>query len=62
MTQTINSLITLLNNLGQTFWAYAVVMFVQVSVLIILLLIVDLLLRKRVRAVFRYCLWMLVLL
>ena len=36
-------------------------MLVQSSVLIVLLLIIDFLLRKRVRAVFRYCLWMLVL-
>jgi beta-lactamase regulating signal transducer with metallopeptidase domain len=35
-------------------------MFVQSSVLIILLLIIDFMLRKKVRAVFRYCVWMLV--
>jgi beta-lactamase regulating signal transducer with metallopeptidase domain len=61
MNQAINTWITGLNNVGQGFWNYAVDIFIQSSVLIILLLIIDLLLRKRVRAIFRYCLWMLVL-
>ena len=60
MNQAINSWITALNSLGQGFWDYAADIFIQASVLIILLLIVDFLLRKRIRAVFRYCLWMLV--
>jgi beta-lactamase regulating signal transducer with metallopeptidase domain len=60
MNQAINTCITGLNNIGQGFWNYAVDIFIQSSVLIILLLIIDLLLRKRVRAIFRYCLWMLV--
>lgn len=60
MNQAINTSITGLNNIGQGFWNYAVDIFIQSSVLIILLLIIDLLLRKRVRAIFRYCLWMLV--
>jgi beta-lactamase regulating signal transducer with metallopeptidase domain len=59
MNQAINTCITGLNNIGQVFWDYAAGIFIQVSVLIILLLIVDFMLRKRVRAVFRYCLWML---
>ncbi len=60
MNQAINTCITGLNNIGQGFWNYAAGIFIQVSVLIVLLLIIDFLLRKRVRAVFRYCLWMLV--
>ncbi len=57
MNQVINTFITGLNNIGQGFWDYAAGVFIQVSILIILLLILDFLLRKRVRAVFRYCLW-----
>ncbi len=59
MNQAINTCITGLNNIGQGFWYYAAGICIQVSVLIVLLLIIDFLLRKRVRAVFRYCLWML---
>ena len=59
MNQAINTCITGLNNIGQGFWDYAAGVFIQASVLIILLLFVDFMLRKHVRAVFRYCLWML---
>ena len=59
MNQAINTCITGLNNIGRGFWDYAAGVSIQVSVLIVLLLILDFLLRKRVRAVFRYCLWML---
>jgi len=59
MNQAINTCITGLNNIGQGFWDYAAGVFIQASVLIVLLLILDFVLRKRVRAVFRYCLWML---
>lgn len=59
MNQAINICITVLNNLGQGFWNYAATIFIQSSLLILLLLIIDFVLRKRVRAVFRYCLWML---
>jgi beta-lactamase regulating signal transducer with metallopeptidase domain len=59
MNQAINTFITGLNGLGQGFWDNAADIFIQVSVLIVLLLIFDFILRKRVRAVFRYCLWML---
>jgi len=59
MNQVFNTCITGLNNIGQGFWNYASGVFIQASVLIILLLILDFMLRKRVRAVFRYCLWML---
>ena len=60
MNGTIGRLIAGLNIVGQWFWAYAGSMFIQVSVLILFLLVLDFLLRKRIRAVFRYCLWMLV--
>ncbi len=61
MTHVINNVLIGLNNLGRVFCNYAASVFVQSALLVILLLVVDLLLRKRVRAVFRYCLWMLVL-
>jgi beta-lactamase regulating signal transducer with metallopeptidase domain len=57
MNEAINTCITGLNNIGQGFWDYAAGTFIQASVLIVLLLIIDFMLRKRVRAVFRYCLW-----
>jgi len=60
MNQAINTCITGLNNIGRGFCDYAAGIFIQASVLIVLLLIIDFLLRKRIRAVFRYCLWMLV--
>ena len=60
MNQIINFSLEWLNNVGQWFWNYSAGMFIQVSLLIILLLLIDFLLRKRVRAVFRYCVWMLV--
>ena len=60
MNQVINNFVTSLNRIGHGFCNYAGNMFVQASILIILLLIVDFLLRKRVRAIFRYCIWMLV--
>ena len=60
MNEVINSGLTALNGVGGGFWDYAASIFVQSSILITLLLIIDFLLRKRVRAVFRYCVWMLV--
>jgi len=59
MDQAMNACIAGLNNVGQSFWSYAAGVFIQSSVLIVLLLVVDFLLRKRTRALFRYCLWML---
>ncbi|MHC4754557.1 MAG: M56 family metallopeptidase, partial [Planctomycetota bacterium] len=56
-----DNLITFLNTTGKTFIDFSTPMLIQSSVLIIVLLIVDLLVRKKVRAVFRYCIWMLVL-
>jgi beta-lactamase regulating signal transducer with metallopeptidase domain len=53
--------ITFLNMIGKSFVDYSILMLIQSSVLIVALLAIDLLLRKKVRAVFRYCIWMLVL-
>jgi len=61
MTHVINNVLIGLNNLGRVFCNYAAGVFVQSALLVIFLLVVDLLLRKRVRAVFRYCVWLLVL-
>jgi len=60
MNQLINSWLTTLNGIGGAFWNYAAGMFVQSGILIVLLLVVDFLLRKRVRATLRYWIWMLV--
>ena len=60
MSKVINSCLVVLNNVGRAFWGYAAGMFVQAGVLIVLLLITDSLLRKRLRASLRYCLWMLI--
>lgn len=60
MNYLINNLIAALNGLGAGFCDFAGRMFVQAGVLIVALLIVDLLIRKRVRATFRYWMWMLV--
>jgi len=51
-----------MNSAGHGFVEFAVPMLVQSSLLIVILLLVDVLLRKRARAVFRYWIWMLVLL
>jgi beta-lactamase regulating signal transducer with metallopeptidase domain len=56
-----NNVINFLNSTGKVFIDFSASMLIQSSVLIIVLLIVDRLLRKRVRAVFRYWIWMLVL-
>jgi beta-lactamase regulating signal transducer with metallopeptidase domain len=56
-----NSLMETLNHWGQPFTGFALAMLVQSAVLIALLLTVDLLLRRKVRATVRYALWMLVL-
>ncbi|MHC4692964.1 MAG: M56 family metallopeptidase [Planctomycetota bacterium] len=60
MNQIIHDFLMDLNNVGWSFCYYALRMFVQSSVLIILLIIIDFMLRKKVRSVFRYCMWMLV--
>jgi beta-lactamase regulating signal transducer with metallopeptidase domain/Tol biopolymer transport system component len=61
MNEVINHCVTGLNGAGRVFCDYAAAILLQSAVLVVVLLIADLLLRKRVRAVFRYCVWMLVL-
>lgn len=56
-----NNLIETLNSAGNGFVQFAIAMLIQASILIIALLIFELFFRKKVRAVFRYWLWMLVL-
>ncbi len=60
MNHLINNLVAALNGLGAGFCDYAGRMFVQAGLLIVALLVTDLLIRKRVRATFRYWMWMLV--
>ena len=60
MNQLINCCSVVLNNIGRWFCDYGTGIFIQSSILIILLLIIDFLIRKRVRATFRYWIWMLV--
>lgn len=55
------SFVEFINDCGKIFIDSTGLMLVQSSVLIVILLGLDLLLRKHIRAVFRYCLWMLVL-
>jgi beta-lactamase regulating signal transducer with metallopeptidase domain/Tol biopolymer transport system component len=61
MVAIINECLNGLNHLGDAFSRYAVGAFLQSAVLVVVLFGIDLLLRKRVRAVFRYCIWLLVL-
>ncbi|UCG48562.1 MAG: M48 family metalloprotease, partial [Phycisphaerales bacterium] len=56
-----NAIIERINEVGYAFVKSALPMLIQSGVLVIILLLVDLLLRRRVRAVFRYWIWMLVL-
>ena len=56
-----NAMVQTLNTAGRAFVEFAVPMLLQSSLLILILLAVDAVLRKRVRAVFRYWIWMLVL-
>lgn len=49
-----------INSIGETFWQYSSQIFIQSSILIALLLVIDFLLRKRIRATLRYWIWMLV--
>jgi beta-lactamase regulating signal transducer with metallopeptidase domain len=57
----LNSAIVLLNHWGRVFCDYGGRIFVQSSILVGLLLLLDLCLRKRVSARFRYGIWLLVL-
>jgi len=61
MYHVINNFLIGLNRIGGVFYDYAASVFIQTALLVILLFIIDLLLRKRVRAIFRYCVWLLVL-
>lgn len=56
-----NTILERINSMGSAFVEFAWPMLLQVSVLVVILLLADLLLRSKVRAVFRYWLWMLVL-
>ncbi|KKM73958.1 hypothetical protein LCGC14_1405140, partial [marine sediment metagenome] len=56
-----NEMIEQLNSAGASFVAFALPMLIQSSLLIAVILGLDMILRKKVRAVVRYCLWMLVL-
>jgi beta-lactamase regulating signal transducer with metallopeptidase domain len=56
-----NAILEQINSAGFVFVKFALPMLVQSSILIVALLLAELLLRKKVRAVFRYWLWMLVL-
>ena len=53
--------ISLLNSAGAAFVEFAGRMLVQSSLLIVVLVVLDLILRKRVKAVVRYWIWLLVL-
>jgi beta-lactamase regulating signal transducer with metallopeptidase domain len=56
-----SGLISWLNSLGDGFVLFTIRMLIQSSVLILILLLLDLFLRRRVRAVVRYWIWLLVL-
>ncbi|HUU16914.1 MAG TPA: M56 family metallopeptidase [Sedimentisphaerales bacterium] len=56
-----NVILEQINSTGLRFVEFALPMFVQSGVLILILLLTDFALRKKVRAVFRYWIWLLVL-
>jgi len=57
-----NAIVQTINSAGREFIDFALPMLIQSSVLILILLLIDIALRRKVRAVFRYWIWMLVLL
>jgi hypothetical protein len=57
-----NAILEQVNSAGLWFVEFALPMLVQSGVLILILLLTDFALRKKVRAVFRYWIWLLVLL
>ena len=57
-----NDTIALLNRCGDVFWRFHFAMFLQAGALVVILYFVDLALRRKGRAVFRYWMWSLVLL
>ncbi len=56
-----NIIFEMLNKAGLRFIEFASPMLIQSSILILILLAADFLLRKKVRAIFRYWIWMIVL-
>jgi beta-lactamase regulating signal transducer with metallopeptidase domain len=56
-----NTIIESLNSTGLWFVKFALPMLIQSSLIITVILLLDLVLRKKVRAVVRYSLWMLIL-
>ena len=56
-----NAILEQINSAGLKFVELALPMFVQSAVLIVILLLADFVLLKKVRAVFRYWIWLLVL-
>ncbi|MBN1975145.1 MAG: hypothetical protein JW787_15995 [Sedimentisphaerales bacterium] len=54
------SIIEIINKLGVYFCDHALRMLIQSSILIAGVFVIDLFLRKRIKAVFRYCIWLLV--
>jgi len=56
-----DAVVEYMNLVGKGFVDYALEMLIQSSVLVLILLVVDSVLRKKVRAIIRYWLWMLVL-
>ncbi len=56
-----NAIVEMLNAAGRAFVGFSLPMLIQSCVLILILIAVDAVLRRRVRAVFRYWIWMLVL-
>jgi len=56
-----NTIVEVINAAGRAFVGFSLPMLIQSSVLILILLAVDAILRRKVRAVFRYWIWTLVL-
>jgi len=56
-----NAILEQINTIGKSFVGFALPMLAQSSILIVILLLADFFLRRKVRAVFRYWMWMLVL-
>lgn len=53
--------ISFFNNFSSSFVSFSWLMLLQSSILILILLALDILMRRKVKAVFRYCLWLLLL-
>jgi hypothetical protein len=61
MTGWLNDMIELLNAAGEVFWRFSSAMFVQTTILVGILAVLDVLLLRRLRASVRYAVWTLVL-